>query len=39
MSEALGHSDIGTTSRIYTHIMDKTHKNAISALSDALRKM
>lgn len=38
ISEALGHSDIGTTSRIYTHIMDKTHKNAVSALSDALRK-
>ncbi|WP_256975583.1 tyrosine recombinase XerC [Paenibacillus sp. MY03] len=33
ISEALGHSDIGTTNKIYTHIFDKTHKNTVSALS------
>ncbi|MEK4508248.1 site-specific integrase [Paenibacillus sp. FSL K6-2524] len=37
ISEALGHSDIGTTNRIYTHVFDKTHKNTISAMSQALR--
>ncbi|WP_080831897.1 site-specific integrase [Cohnella massiliensis] len=37
ISEAVGHSDIGTTSRIYTHLLDKTHKNTVSAMSDALR--
>lgn len=38
ISEALGHSDIGTTSRIYTHIMDKTHKDTLNALSSALKR-
>ncbi|ETT56801.1 tyrosine recombinase XerC [Paenibacillus sp. FSL R7-269] len=33
ISEALGHSEIGTTSRIYTHIFDKTHKKALEAMS------
>lgn len=33
ISEALGHSEIGTTSRIYTHVFDKTHKKALEAMS------
>ncbi|MEK5141449.1 MULTISPECIES: site-specific integrase [Paenibacillus] len=36
ISEALGHSDIGTTNKIYTHRFDKTHKNTINAMSEAL---
>jgi integrase len=38
ISEALGHSDIGTTSKIYTHLFDKTHKNTVSIISKALKK-
>jgi integrase len=38
ISEALGHSDIGTTSKIYTHLFDKTHKNTVSVISSALKK-
>ncbi len=26
ISEAMGHSDLGTTNKIYTHRFDKTHK-------------
>lgn len=37
ISQALGHSDIGTTSRIYTHRFDKTHKSTMSAMGGALR--
>ncbi|MCW3795398.1 tyrosine-type recombinase/integrase [Paenibacillus sp. LS1] len=37
ISEALGHSDLGTTSRIYTHRFDKTHKGVVQALNDALK--
>lgn len=37
ISEALGHSDIGTTNRIYTHRFDKTHKKTVTAMSAALR--
>ncbi|OMD42778.1 site-specific integrase [Paenibacillus borealis] len=37
ISQALGHSDIGTTSRIYTHRFDKTHKSTLNAMSNALR--
>lgn len=36
ISEALGHSDIGTTNRIYTHLFDKTHKSTVSVMSKAL---
>jgi integrase len=36
ISEALGHSDIGTTSRIYTHLFDKTHKNTVSVMGRVL---
>jgi integrase len=38
ISEALGHSDIGTTNRIYTHLFDETHKKTVIAMSDALRR-
>lgn len=37
ISEALGHSDIGTTNKIYTHVFDKTHKDTLNLMSDALR--
>lgn len=38
ISQVLGHSDIGTTSKIYTHLFDKTHKNTIDVISSALKK-
>ncbi|CAM3699302.1 tyrosine recombinase XerC [Marinicrinis lubricantis] len=38
ISEALGHSDIGTTNKIYTHKFDKTHKTTVNILSEALKK-
>ncbi len=37
ISEALGHSDIGTTNKIYTHRFDKTHKNTINTMGQALK--
>jgi len=37
ISEALGHSDVGTTNSIYTHRFDKTHKSTVSAMSKALK--
>ncbi|MMZ71592.1 Tyrosine recombinase XerD [compost metagenome] len=37
ISEALGHSDISTTNRIYTHLFDKTHMNTVSVMSNALK--
>lgn len=37
ISEALSHSDIGTTSKIYTHLFDKTHKDTIGVISDLLK--
>ena len=36
ISEALGHSDIGTTNKIYTHRFDKTHKGALETLGRVL---
>ncbi|MNC63726.1 Tyrosine recombinase XerD [compost metagenome] len=36
ISEALGHSDLATTNKIYTHRFDKTHKKTINAMSAAL---
>lgn len=36
ISRALGHSHISTTTQIYTHLLDKTHKKAISKIADAL---
>lgn len=38
ISEALGHSDLATTNKIYTHRFDKTHKKTVNAMSEALRK-
>ena len=38
ISEIMGHSDIGTTSRIYTHLMDNTFKDKISVMSSILSK-
>jgi integrase len=37
ISEVFGHSDIGTKNRVYTHIFDKTHRNTVSAMSNALK--
>ncbi len=36
ISKALGHSQVGTTSQIYTHMFDKTHKKAISKIADVM---
>ncbi|MGG4219449.1 site-specific integrase [Paenibacillus jamilae] len=36
ISELLGHSDIATTEKIYTHRFDKTHKKTVNAMSIAL---
>ncbi|MEF2969106.1 site-specific integrase [Paenibacillus sp. M1] len=36
ISEIMGHSDIGTTSRIYTHLLDNTHKKKLSVMSKIL---
>ncbi|MDR6720882.1 tyrosine-type recombinase/integrase [Paenibacillus sp. 2003] len=36
ISEAMGHSEIGTTSRIYAHSFDKVHKSTVNAISKAV---
>ncbi|MCX7748699.1 MAG: tyrosine-type recombinase/integrase [Clostridia bacterium] len=36
ISKALGHSQVGTTSQIYTHMFDKTQKKAISKIADVI---
>lgn len=36
ISKALGHSQVGTTSQIYTHMFDATHKKAISKIADVI---
>lgn len=36
ISEALGHSDLGTTNKIYTHRFDKTHKDTVTIMSKVL---
>lgn len=36
ISELLGHSDIATTTKIYTHRFDKTHMKTITAMTAAL---
>jgi len=38
ISKALGHSKIGTTSEIYTHLFDKTHKKAIDKVADEFKE-
>lgn len=37
ISEALGHSDLGTTNKVYTHRFDKTHKDTVNIISKALK--
>jgi integrase len=36
IAEMMGHSDTSTTSRIYTHLFDKTHKEKLSIMSKIL---
>lgn len=36
ISKALGHSQIGTTGKVYTHMFDDTHKKAISKITNVL---
>ena len=36
ISKALGHSTVETTSRIYTHMFDPTHKRAVDKISEVL---
>jgi integrase len=38
ISQALGHGDIGITSRIYAHLLDKSHINATESIAELLRK-
>ncbi|MCT1400039.1 site-specific integrase [Paenibacillus sp. p3-SID867] len=38
ISEAMGHSEIGTTSKIYAHSFDKIHKNAVSVISKVIKE-
>jgi len=37
ISQALGHGDIGITTRIYAHLLDKTHTNASEGMAGLLR--
>lgn len=37
ISEALGHSDLSITNRIYTHRFDKTHSDTLRKMGSALR--
>jgi integrase len=37
ISEALGHSDITTTLKIYAHVIDKTNKEAVNKMDDLLK--
>jgi len=36
ISKALGHSQVSTTSQVYTHVFEKTHRKAISKIADAV---
>lgn len=38
ISQALGHSDIGITSRVYAHMIDNTHSNATESMAQLLRE-
>lgn len=38
ISKALGHSNISTTTKVYTHMFDITNENAINAVSDAVNQ-
>ena len=37
IGKALGHSTPATTGRIYTHLIDRTHEETLTKVSDALR--
>ncbi len=37
ISKALGHSQVGTTSEIYTHLFDKAHKKAVNKVADVFK--
>lgn len=37
ISKALGHKDVVVTGRIYTHIFDQTHSEAVSAVARCIR--
>jgi site-specific recombinase XerD len=37
VEEALGHNGIGITSKIYAHLLDKTHKNVTEGMAGLLR--
>ncbi|WP_141333667.1 site-specific integrase, partial [Brevibacillus agri] len=37
ISEALGHSDLGTTNKIYAHRFDINHMKTVTAISEALK--
>ena len=39
ISQALGHGDIVITSRIYAHLLDKSHKNVTDSMAGLLRSM
>ena len=36
ISKALGHSQVNTTSQIYTHLFDRTHEKAINKVADTI---
>ena len=38
ISQALGHGDIGITSRIYAHLLDSSHMNVTESMAGLLRK-
>lgn len=38
ISKAMGHSSLAVTSRVYTHLFDLTHRSAICAVGEALRR-
>lgn len=38
ISKLLGHSSVGTTSKVYTHTFDKANHKAIDAVANALRE-
>jgi len=38
ISKALGHGDIGITSRVYAHLLDDSHKSVTEGMASLLRK-
>lgn len=37
ISKVLGHSDVTVTSKVYIHLLEDTHKNVITAVSEYIR--